>query len=163
MRLTTLYGVRSKSLKLGRHNHFKEEDEYKYYRKIQAATAVVIVLREVDVGTSSGTSTASLREARGQRHGGLGLKQPSVDTNVADRYVELLNFEMKVTNIPQAKTYELKEDEKVPILKKLVRQRGSPTHQNFHEAGKMVRGLFATLGDKFKLYHSHVILSLQYF
>ena len=44
-----------------------------------------------------------------------------------DKYVELLTFEMEVTNILQAKTYELNEEGYVPLIKKLVRQRGPPT------------------------------------
>ena len=68
-----------------------------------AATAVVMILREVDAGLRSGASIANLREMHRERYGRSALKQPSSNWNVTDKYVELLNFEMEVTNILQTK------------------------------------------------------------
>ena len=45
------------------------------------------------------------------------MKQPSHNWNAPDKYVELLNFKNDVPNIFQMKTYELTEEEKVPIIK----------------------------------------------
>ena len=44
------------------------------------------------------------------------LSQPVFDWKVPDRYVELLNFEMEVANIVQAKTCDLNDEENVPII-----------------------------------------------
>ena len=70
-----------KSLKLGRHSHSKEAGKYKQNRKIQfnakmgefkevqvivnqvaiqATTAAVMAIRQVDAGLRSGTSAASI-------------------------------------------------------------------------------------------------------
>ena len=72
---------------------------------IHSATATVMVLRETDAGLISGTSMANMGEAYIYRHGGPVLRQPSFDWNASDRYIELLSFEMEVTNILQTKTY----------------------------------------------------------
>ena len=50
------------------------------------------------------------------------LSQPASNWEAPDRYVELLNFEMEVANVLQAKAYDLEED-KVPGIKNwLVRE-----------------------------------------
>ena len=84
---------------------------------IQAATAGVMVLRETEPGPRPSTNIASLREAHRQRHGGAGLKQPSVNWNVRDKHVEILHFEMEVTNILQTKTYEINDEGNICIIK----------------------------------------------
>ena len=81
---------------------------------IQAATAA---MREADAGQILGTNTASLREAHRQRHGRPALKQLPFNWNAPDKYVELLNFKMEVTNILQTKAYKLLEEGKVPLLR----------------------------------------------
>ena len=83
---------------------------------IQATTAVVIALGEADAGPRSSANTACPREVHRQRHGRPALKQPLLNWNASDKYVELLNFETEFTNILQTKTYELTE-EKFPIIK----------------------------------------------
>ena len=50
-----------------------------------------------------------------QRHDGPTLRQPSFNWNAPDKYVELLSFEMKVTNIPLTKKYKLNGEENVSI------------------------------------------------
>ena len=60
------------------------------------------------------------------RHVGTILSQPTFNWKVQDRYVELLNFEMEVESVLQAKVYDLSDEEKVFIIKnykELVRQR----------------------------------------
>ena len=84
---------------------------------IQASRVVVMVLKETDAGPRPGTRTVSLREAHRRRHGRSALKQPSFNWNATGKYIELLSFEMEVTNILQTKTYELNEEEKLPYHK----------------------------------------------
>ena len=72
---------------------------------IQAAIAVVVVLREVDADPRSGASTASLKEGHRQIPSRPALKQPSFNWNVTDKHVEVLNFKMEVTNLFQTKTW----------------------------------------------------------
>ena len=74
---------------------------------IQAATAVVMMLREADVRPTLGNSMANEGEAHRHRHGRPALIQPSFDWNIWDKDIELLSFEIKVMNIPQNKAYEL--------------------------------------------------------
>ena len=85
------------SLKLGRHIHSRlavQKNKIKAemaeseviqakvnQAAIQAASAVVIVLRDADAGPRSGGSTASLREAHRQRNDGPALKQPLFNWN----------------------------------------------------------------------------------
>ena len=84
---------------------------------IQAATVAVMVLREADARPASGTRMTSTGEACKHRHGGTALRQPSIDWTVPDRYAEHLYFEMEVTNVIQTRTFELHDEEKVPLIK----------------------------------------------
>ena len=45
------------------------------------------------------------------------INQPAFNWKEPDRYVELLNFEMKVANVLQAEAYDLSEEGNVPIIK----------------------------------------------
>ena len=83
----------------------------------QGATAVVKVLREGDAGPNQAQVVQVKGRWQRQRHGRPALKQHLFSWNATDMYLELINFEMKVTNILQTKTYELTEEEKVPIIK----------------------------------------------
>ena len=104
-------------------------------------------------------------EASRHRHSRPSLWQPFFDWNAPDKYVELLSFEMEVMNILQTKTYELNDEEKVPVIKKLEKE-GLQLIQTFtnpeKEAPKMAGGLFVTLDEKFKQQHNETIWSLQY-
>ena len=84
---------------------------------ITAAMALVMVLGEAGVGPRSAENTISPREVHRQRHGSPALKQLLLNWNATEKYVELLNFEMEVTNILQMKACELNEEGKVPIIK----------------------------------------------
>ena len=83
----------------------------------QAATAVVMVMKETDTGTISGVNIASLRDVHRQRHGGPALKQLSFNWSAPDKYVDLLNFETEVTNTLLTKMYDITEEEKSPYLR----------------------------------------------
>ena len=73
------------------------------------------------------------------------MKQSSFNCNDQDKYVELFNSEMKVTNILLTKTYEVTEEEKVPIIKNGLGREGLQLIQTFRnaekEACKTVNGL----------------------
>ena len=88
---------------------------------IQEATAVVKVMREVDTGhISDANTTSSMWEVCRQRQARPALKQLSFNWNAPDKYIELLSFEMEITNLLQTKMYEWTEEEKVPTIKKLL-------------------------------------------
>ena len=65
---------------------------------IQAMMTVMMVPRDEDVGSRTIATTASLWEPLRHRHGKPVLKKPSFKWNAQDRYIELLNYEMEVTN-----------------------------------------------------------------
>ena len=69
---------------------------------IQAAMAVVRVMREADLTTEPHT-ISSLEEPHRLWQAVQMLGQPAFDRKAPDRYVELLNFKMKVANELQAK------------------------------------------------------------
>ena len=60
---------------------------------------------------------ANVGDMHRPRHGSLALRQPVFDWKAPDRNIELLNFEMEVTNILQTRAYELNDVERVPIIK----------------------------------------------
>ena len=68
-------------------------------------------------------------------------------------------------NIPQTKTYELTEEEKVPIIKNWLGREGLQLIQclknSLKKAYKNVDELFSMLGEKFRPHNNKVILSLQ--
>ena len=82
---------------------------------IQAAIAVMMVLKDTDVGPWS-AATASLRKLPRQRYGELALEKMSFNWNVQNRYIEVLNFEMEVTHILETKLFELTDEEKVQVI-----------------------------------------------
>ena len=80
---------------------------------IQTATAAAKALEEADTRPNSGTSTAKIGEAHRPRHSRSALRQVSFNWKTLDRYVELLNFEMEVTDILQTRTYELNDEQSI--------------------------------------------------
>ena len=113
-----------------------------------AATMAVMTLREVDVGPTSGASMASVGEACRYRHDRPALRQPSFDCSGPDKYVALLSFQIKVTNILQTKTHELNDEWKV-LTKNWLGREGLYLKQTStnakKEACKTAEGLFVTL------------------
>ena len=53
-----------------------------------------------------------------------------------DRYVELVNFEMQITNILETKLYKLMHEEKVPVIKNWYGQEGMQLIQYKHSLMK---------------------------
>ena len=66
--------------------------------------------------------TVNLRKPQQHRHGGLTLEKPLLNSNVQDRYDELLNFEMEVTNILETKAYKFTHEEKITVIKNWLGQ-----------------------------------------
>ena len=62
----------------------------------------------------------SHRELQRQRYSRLILEKPSFNWDALDRYVKLMNFKMKVMYILDTRAYELTDEEKVPVIKKLL-------------------------------------------
>ena len=91
---------------------------------IQAAMAVVMVMKEADAGPASGANTISSGEADRYRCGSPALGQLSFNWNAQDKYTELLSFKMDVMHILQTKTDKLNEEEKVPIIRNWLGREG---------------------------------------
>ena len=93
------------------------------------------------------------------------LSQPAFDWKVPERYVELSNFEMEVSNVLQAKAYDPDDEEEVPIIKNWLCREELQFIQTLtiaeKEACKSTTGLFNVL-KKFRQQHNKMILSLQY-
>ena len=71
---------------------------------------------------------------------------------------------MEVTNILEAKEYELAAEEEVPVIKNWLCRDGLQlikTFKNEKEKCKTQEGIFSVLGYKFKLHHNRMVLSLQ--
>ena len=64
---------------------------------VWAVSTVVMALWDVDVGPQPATS--------GQRHDRPVLEKLSVNWNIQERHIELLNFEMVVTSILETEAY----------------------------------------------------------
>ena len=85
---------------------------------IQATTVAEMALKEADRRHVTGTSLANAGDVYRPRHGRSALRQPPFEKEKAlNKYVELLNFEMKVMNILETKAYGLNDEDKVPIIK----------------------------------------------
>ena len=65
------------------------------------------------------------------RHSGQVLVKPAFNWGAQDRYIELMNFEMEVSNILETKVYELSEEEKVPVIKNWLSIKGLQLIQTF--------------------------------
>ena len=82
------------------------------------------------------------------------------------RHIKLLNFEMKVMKILEAKAYEITDEEKIPVIKNWLGRRGLQLIKTFTKKGKekckMPKGLFPVLSHKLKPCHNKIVLLLQY-
>ena len=89
-----------------------------------AIQAAMTAVWQTNAGPTSGTNMVNLGDVCRHRYGGPALRQLSFNWNAPDMYTELLSFEMEVTNTSETKTYELNEEEKVPIIKKWLGREG---------------------------------------
>ena len=97
-------------------------------------------------------------ETQRQRHGGPILEKPKFNWDAQDRYVELLNFKMEVTNILETGAYRINDEEKSLSYSKLARSGGPVADKNIHtrRKGEMktMMGLFSGLSSTFKPCHN---------
>ena len=77
----------------------------------QAATAAVGAMRETDLSAKQHSRRSIPEEKHRPRKARPMLNQPAFNLKAPDRYVELLNFEMQVANVPKTKVYDLNEEE----------------------------------------------------
>ena len=84
---------------------------------IKAVTAVMMTLRDVEAGPWPTTAAIHSKPQR-QRHSGPVLEKLASNWGTQDRYAELMNFKMEVSNILETKAYELSEEEKAPLIEK---------------------------------------------
>ena len=83
---------------------------------IQAAAVVVRGISEADLPAKAQTRRSIPEEQHRPRQAGPKLGQPAFDWKASHRYVELLHFEIEVSNVLQAEMYDLNDKEKVPII-----------------------------------------------
>ena len=93
-------------------------------------------------------------------------RKPSFNWNAQDRYIELLNFKIKVMNIPKTKTYELTDEEKVPVTKNWLGMEGlqlikTCTNEE-KEKCKTAKGLFSIISHRSKPFHYRIMLLLHH-
>ena len=86
---------------------------------IQAATAVVRAMREAEQPAKPHTRRSIPEHHRPIQVG------PELDCEAPGRYFELLNCNIEVSNVLQAKTYHFCNEQKVPIIKKWLGRRAT--------------------------------------
>ena len=90
---------------------------------MQVMTAVMMVLRDTNAGLwpvviASLRMTETATELTSPRKAFIQLECP------AQPYIEFLDFEMKATNIPEMRTHELTDEEKVLVIKNWLHWEG---------------------------------------
>ena len=81
---------------------------------IQAATVAVRAVREANQPTKSHTRKSIQEEQQKPRQARPMMSQPACNWKAPDRYVELLNFEMEIANMLQAKCMILIRSRRFP-------------------------------------------------
>ena len=75
---------------------------------VQAATTVMMPLRDTEMGSQPPTMQIQ-QETQRQMKGGLTLEKPRFNWATQDRYVKLLNFQIKVMNILKTRAYMIND------------------------------------------------------
>ena len=75
-------------------------------------------------------------EPHRHRHSGQALIKLAFNCSMKDRYTYLRNFEMEVINVLETKAYVLLEEERVPVLKNGLGQKGLLLIQMFTQEEK---------------------------
>ena len=129
---------------------------------MQAVTVLMVALRGMDVGQYL-APIANLREPQQQRHGWLALEKPSISWNVQDRFIKLLNFEIKVM-------ISLERHMSLLMRKKLLLEFENSLDWGGLQLTKMFtnekknakwQSFFTVLRNKFRPCHNRIVLSLQ--
>ena len=103
---------------------------------MQAAITAVRAMGEADLPAEAHTRRSIPEEYHRPRQGGPMMSQPTFNWKAPDRYVELLNFEMKVADVLQAEAYDLSEEGKVPIIKNWLGIEGLQLYPESHYCRK---------------------------
>ena len=86
------------------------------------------------------------------RHGGPIIEKPKFSWDAQDRYVELLNFKLEVTNILETGAYKINDEEKSLSYSELARSGGPVADKIIHTRRKRemktMKGLFSVLSSK---------------
>ena len=114
-----------------------------------------LVQKEADISNSEismqvlTNPDGKAKEAIEQRHGEVILEKPLFNWDTQDRYAELVNFEMEVTNILETRAYGLTDDEKVPVIKNWLCWEGLQLIRAFihegNEKHRTAKGFFSQL------------------
>ena len=83
---------------------------------IQAATAMMMAIKEADTGPTTGTNMTNVGEMHRPGHERTALRQQTLDWKAPDKYKEALNFYMEVKNILLARAYNLYNEMKFHII-----------------------------------------------
>ena len=121
---------------------------------IKAAKLAVRAMREADPPVEPHTRRSIPEEKHRPKTRPM-LSKPVFNWKAPDRYVELLHFAVEVTNMLQAKVYELNEEERVVIIKNWSGRVGLQFMQTLThvetETWKSTTALFNVLKEKFRL------------
>ena len=109
-------------------------------------------------------ANTSRQENKGPRMSGSILKQPMFSWNAKDKYEELLNFKLEVSNVLQ--NYNLGQTEKVSIIKSWLGRESlkliETLTQDEQEACHNEKALFETLNRKGKPQYNKTIKLCKY-
>ena len=104
------------------------------------------------------------REDQRPKVGGLALKQPHFNWDVADKYTEWKAFILEVRNV--ISTYNTCKQEKIAMVKNWLGRKGLHYIESLTEVEKQacgtLQGLTDTLAKKFRPQYNKTIKSLQF-
>ena len=184
LRLITLHGVRSKSLKLGRQSLQKQADTHRNCRSIQIKLIWqnLKALRNCQPGNCQSSDnnydcnkrcrcwilTSPYSKAERATEAETWHTRPRkaiIQLECIGQVCWVTELRYGATNILETKAYELTDKEKVPVIKNWLGQEGLQCIEMFTNEDKeckTAKGLLPILSHKFKPCHNRIVLSLQY-
>ena len=144
---------------------FRKHKRIVNQKAVQTATAVMMTFRDTETGPSL---TTTQNQWKNQRWGNRRLVMEKLRFNwdMPDRHVQLLNFQLEVTDILETKVYEINDDERIPVIKNWLGSEGLLIMKAFMqeemEKYNTIKGLFLVLSNRFQPCDNHIILALQY-
>ena len=127
----------------------------------QTATVVMMAFRDTETGLLPATMQ-NLWETQRQRNEGLVLGKPWFNWDMPDRFVKLLNFQLKMTNILEIRAYEINDEDRIPVIKNWLGQEVLLLMETFMQEEKdkckVMKGLFSVLSNRFRLHHICIII-----
>ena len=110
------------------------------------------------------TQVQRMPNTSGPKVGSPMLKQPSFNWEVANKYIKLKAFILKVKNV--LSTYNLQETDKIAMVKNWLGRKGLHYIETLMEGEReicgMLEGLVDTLATKFRPQYNQTIMSLQF-